>query len=141
MPYATRPDLEALFGPSVVAELLLRHADPDAALAAALANAAAEIDSYLAGIYATPVAEAPAVLVRVACVMARYNLWGRDLAKDHPAYLAYRDEISTLTSIRDGRMNLPAPLAGSELPAADTGRLTVRARSRQFGAGVLERMP
>jgi len=141
MAYATRLDLEALFGESVIADLLLRHADPDAAVLVALDHASEEIDGWVATRYQTPFAIVPATVKRMCCVISRYNLYGRDVPTNEPVYIAYADELKALKAIAQGLNSLPAPTIGAgETPAAE-GKVQVRARRQVFGPDVLRHMP
>lgn len=82
--YATVADLEQRMGEQELAQLTdpLHSGSPDPALAlAALADASAEIDGYLAVRYRLPLPTVPTVLVRMACDLARLALW-RDVAPE-----------------------------------------------------------
>ena len=87
MPYATQTDMETRFG---VDELIQRTSRTGAAidtdvLGRALADADAEIDSYLASRYALPLPSTPAVLVRLACDITRYQLFDEGARQRAPA--------------------------------------------------------
>lgn len=97
------------FGESELVEATA-HADPDTTvivegvLADALADADAEINSYLAARYALPLAEAPRVLVPVACDIARYRLW-KERASDAVTE-RYKAAIAFLRDVSGGRASL-----------------------------------
>lgn len=78
MAYATLADLIARFGEEQMVQLTDRAGsgviDP-AVSAQALADADALIDGHLAGRYPVPLSPAPAVLVGMACDLARRNLY------------------------------------------------------------------
>lgn len=115
MAYATRVDLVARYGEDDVVqrESML----PAGATAQVLADADAEIDSYLSGRYVVPVSPVPPVLARLACEIARYRLLGT--ASDERARNGYTDAVNWLKGVQAGRTNLAGatPLIGSA-PAA-----------------------
>jgi phage gp36-like protein len=128
MPYATLTDLAARFGDEELTQLTDRLGtgvvDADVAQAA-LAEADAEIDAYLAGRYALPLAAVPPILVRLACDIARYRL-----ATDTPleeVRKRYEDARRLLENLAAGRVTLGLPAVdapvvvgsvGSSVPAA-----------------------
>lgn len=99
MSYATRADLGTLYGLDEV-EARESMLEPGAA-ARALADASAEIDSYLAGRYSTPLAPVPARLVKLCCAIARYSLLGD--AATETARRDYEDAIAWLRDVQAGR--------------------------------------
>lgn len=137
--YTSCPDLEQQFGPDVLAQLLDRFPQPDQALDKAIADACEEIDGWLAARYQVPFVTVPPMIRRICGVIVRFNLWGRSLDDKHPDYLAYRDDLKTLSRIGDGTITLPAPTVGSPAPAIAAPGVQVRAPKRQFGK--LEQMP
>ena len=81
MSYATATDLAALYGQDEIdqrASML-----PAGAVDRALADAAAEVDSYLAGRYAVPLPQPTPRIVELSAAMARYKLLG-DAATEPP---------------------------------------------------------
>lgn len=112
--YATVQELETRLGG---AEALVTLADRDGDGVAdaelverALADAAAEIDSYLAGRYALPLPTAPAVLVRLACDMAVYRItcdYGQGLTEE--IRQRYEDAVSWLKRAASGDVSLGLP--------------------------------
>ena len=73
----------------------------------ALADASAEIDGYLEGRFALPLADPPAVLNRLACDLAMYRLQAlrplHDLAE---ARRRYDDALTLLMRVADGTLTL-----------------------------------
>jgi len=131
MTYATRTDLEERYGAD---ELTQRESMLLAgAVARALADADAEIDSYVAGAYAVPLNPVPANIVRVACSIARYRLLGS--SSDEQARKDYEDAIRLLRDVQGGRAVLmaAAPLAGNT-PAATIA--VTNGREKAFGGGI-----
>lgn len=135
MPYATPADLETRYGAAELGELTNRAGgfDPDdAVLLAALGDASAEIDGYLATRYAVPVAPVPAVLVGAACAIARYRLRGP--AGGDAVRQGYDAAIRLLRDIADGR----AGLQGAAAPAVPSaGTVHVSAPDRRVSVSHL----
>ncbi len=132
MSYATAADLALRFGEAELAQLAdpLHTGEPDAAvLALALADADAEIDGYLVALYALPLASVPALLVRMACDLARYRLFG-DRVTDQVRQL-YTDAVRDLKAIASGAMRIDgaAPLA----PSSASTTIKVSAPAPIFG--------
>ena len=105
MTYATRSDMEARFGLDEIAH----RADPDGSgadrIAAALADAAAEIDSVLAVAYDLPLPAGTYPALRaIACDLARDRLYD-DAALDEPK-ARRKAAAGRLEALRDGRMFL-----------------------------------
>lgn len=121
MPYATAQDMVEQFGEREVIALSDREGvgvSDDAIIDRALADADAEIDSYLAGRYTLPLAGAYPTLKRHACNMARYYLSGSDVTEVEAVRARYKDAIRFLESIRDGKTRLAADGYGKAAPEA-----------------------
>lgn len=122
MSYATQADLIARFGADELVQLTDRaeaHTIDASVVAAALADADAAIDGYLAGRYAVPVAPVPALLLRLAADIARYLLHGN--AAPDAVRRAYDDAIKMLRDLSAGVAVLtgvaaPAPGASPAAP-------------------------
>lgn len=131
MAYASRTDLEERYGDAEVAqrESML----PAGAIDRALADADAEIDSYLAGRYGVPLSPAPDQVVRVACQLARYWLLGD--AAGEPARKGFEDARAWLRDVRAARADVDdaTPRVGAE--AAATVSL-VTGRDKAFAGGL-----
>ncbi len=74
MLYATRQDIEQLYGVDYLAMLLPRDADPDISTATAIASESATVDAYLSVRYQLPLAEVPANLEVAAVDLICYRL-------------------------------------------------------------------
>ncbi|NRT54801.1 gp436 family protein [Sphaerotilus uruguayifluvii] len=142
--YATLSDLLARYGEDELAQRSDRTAGQvidSAVIDQALADAAAEIDSSIAGRYALPVASVPPLLVRLACAIARYHL--HDEAATQRIRDDYEDALKVLAEIRSGARLLPlaATDGGGTAPAAGSagGGVQVRAPQRVFTADLLAR--
>jgi len=111
MTYATRTDLEERYGAD---ELTQRESMlATGAVDRALADADAEIHSYVSGRYGIPLSPVPPNLPRVACAIARYNILGE--AATERARDDYKDAVAFLRDIQAGKARLEdaAPLAAA----------------------------
>ena len=136
MPYATLQDLVDRFGYEQLAQLSDRDAGvtvDEVVVGRALADADAEIDGYLVALYALPLASVPALLVRMACDIARYRLFG-DRVTEQVRQL-YTDAVRDLKAIASGAIKIDgvAPLA----PSAASTAIKVSAPSPMFGRDTL----
>lgn len=108
MTYAAEIDLVERFSALELAQLTDRThgvAIDQLVLGRALADAQAEIDSYLATRYTLPLATTPAVINRLACEIARYRLYDDGV----PATVRqrYEDAVSLLKKLSSGDVRLP----------------------------------
>ena len=132
MSYCTEADLIERFGTAEITQLSDRAGEGEldsAVIAGAIADADAEIDGYLSGRYALPLASAPAVMVRLACDISRYYLFGHDvtdLVKER-----YDQAIAYLVKIATGVIGL-----GPEDPGPESGTASVQSDSRAFAVGM-----
>lgn len=125
MSYATQSDMEARYG---LDELIARTNRAGGAtvdtsvLDRALADADAELNGYLASRYTLPLPTIPAIIVRIACDIARYHLW-QDMASDE-VRRRYEDARRLLQHISNGLVSLGLPASqqpSSAKAAAKTG--------------------
>lgn len=135
MPYATQQDLIDRFGEEELIQLTDRTNLPattiDAAVvAAALADADALADSYLAKRYRLPLDPVPDVLTRTTADIARYHLHGRRTDKDDPVTRAYSQALAWLKDVSKGLVQLDA--AGSAPDQSGGGQVQVSAPDRVF---------
>lgn len=132
MPYATRQDLADRYGEAEVSQR--ESALPDGGLDRCLADADAEVDSYLAGKYVVPLSPAPGRVVRVASAIARYFLLGP--AADEIARRDYKDARAWLLDVQAGRAVIEGvSTAGGAAPGALAE--VVNGRPSAFGGGLL----
>lgn len=148
--YATQSDIVALYG-----EDILHVADRDgdgvvdvASVDAALADASAEVDSYLAVRYALPLPEGTnvSVLRRITADIAIYSLaQSRDILTEE-LRRRYEDALKALMRLSSGQQTLivpatpdpdadpDAPIDGSPRPVVQDGpeRLFSRDQTRRF---------
>lgn len=137
MTYATQQNLLDRYGEQELIELTDRAnlgVIDAAVLAQALADADAEINGYLAGRYALPLATTPVVLVRAACDIARFNLH-KDAA---PELVQKRrdDAVKFLALVGQGKIGLGLDAAAETAPA--TGGPQHAGGARVFDRGSLQ---
>ncbi|SOZ12080.1 gp436 family protein [Cupriavidus taiwanensis] len=122
MAYATRDDMATRFGEDELIELTDRDrngAVDELALSGALDDASAELDSYLAGRYAVPLAQAPRFLAGLCCDIARYRLCGSGTRTTDDINERYRNAIRFLEKVASGAVSI-GPVAGTgTVPGAD----------------------
>lgn len=134
MTYATQQDLVDRFGATELLQLSDRAntGSIDAAVVAkALADADAEIDSYLAARYTLPLASSPEIIVRLAADMARYFLYD-DRATDQVGK-RYEAAVKLLRAISSGAASIGVDSANAQ-PATDGGA-QIDANDRVFTSG------
>lgn len=107
MTYATQIDLVDRFGAEELAQRTNRTDGltiDTVVLERALADADAEIDSYLAARYTLPLSSTPVVLNRLACDIARYRLY--DDGTPATVRQRYEDAVSLLKRMANGDVQL-----------------------------------
>lgn len=135
MSYITKQGLIDRFGATELIQLTDRTNRPpttidDVVVNRAIGDAVAEIDSYLAKVYALPIAVVPAVLEKKAADIARYYLHGKHADKDSPVTITYRDAIAWLRDVSRGLVEIDT---GGEKPAqAGGGSVKASAPNRVF---------
>lgn len=122
MGYAVKQDMIDRFGETELVQLTNKDNNAatsidDPALEQALIDASAEIDGYLSGRYALPLANVPQVLKRNACDIARYHLYD-DRVTEQVAK-RYESTVAYLRSVGKGDISLG--LDAAEQPAAAAG--------------------
>lgn len=132
MPYCTQADLIERFGEAEITQLSDRAGLgtlDSAVVDGAIDDADAEIDGYLSGRYALPLASVPAVMVRLACDISRYYLFGHDvtdLVRER-----YEQAIGYLVKIATGVIGL-----GPEDPGPESGTSSIQSDARTFAIGM-----
>lgn len=121
MAYATKQDLVDRFGYEELTQLTDRltsgHPD-DTIIALAIADASAEIDSYLVGRYNLPLTTVPSALSRIASDIARYYLYDDRMTEQ--VAKRYDTAIQFLRAVGKGELDLGAAGPGSQVvPASD----------------------
>lgn len=137
MTYAVKQDMIDRFSDTELMQLTDRTGAIDAiddnVLGKALADADAEIDGYLMGRYALPLASTPKILVGMACDIARYKLY-EDRATEH-VRTRYEDAIKYLKELALGRISLGVDAANQVAPQA--GGPKAEGEARTFTKGSL----
>jgi phage gp36-like protein len=125
MPYAQVSDLEARYASRDLVQLT--NEDPTAAtvdaafVTVALADASAEIDTYLESRFALPLADPPAVLVGWCCKIAMYNMQQlRPIHDLQDASDRYDRVIKQLEKVSDGSLTLGLATDTDEEPPPAT---------------------
>ncbi|WP_180125669.1 gp436 family protein [Rhodoferax sp. BLA1] len=137
MSYASQADMTERFGETEVAQRTNRIDGltiDSSVLDRALSDADAEIDSYLATRYALPLPSTPLVLVRMACDIARYRLFGE--AVPETVRLRYADAISLLKRMAVGDVQL-AGITAVVAAGGSGNAVAVRSTPKQFDAAAL----
>lgn len=136
MTYAVQQDLVDRFGETELAQLTDRSTGAFvdvAVLNRALADADAEIDSYLASRYQLPLSSAPVALVRVAADIARYRLFDdrvTEAVRDR-----YQEAVAYLKQIAIGNVVIDG--AAALTPASTAIAVKANAPERVFNADLL----
>src|SRR5690554_8189043 len=114
MPYASLADLIERFGADAVTVAADRDRDgePDAEVVdAALEDAAAEIDSYLAQVYRVPLPTVPRLVRRLACDIAFHRLSPEADTATEYRRTRYDEAVSLLKKIAERKVSLGLPEA------------------------------
>ena len=143
MSYSTRVEvremvkddaLNSIIGDTYIDDPAEREEKVGPIIDAAIADADAEIDGYLAKRYAVPFSPVPRVLNKFSKDIARYTLFSRmgiDESTDQKTYLhRYNAAVKFLTLVAEGKVSIGA---GNEDPAsaASTG-FAVKSSPRLF---------
>ena len=110
-PYATLADMQNRFSEAELIDLSDRGGAgvmDSAVIDAALNDASATIDGYLAARYPLPLATVPDVLNRVSCDLARYYLY--DERATEQVTKRHDDALKLLDKISNGSVTLGLPL-------------------------------
>jgi phage gp36-like protein len=127
--YATATDLAARMQARLIAELSGSEDGEPVAVRVdqALADAAAEIDSYLGTRFALPITEPPPVLTRIACDIGIYRLFEQARDEDvKDTRRRYEDAIKWLQGVADGEIALDLPEKAEGSAAGGSGGAAVR---------------
>lgn len=151
MSYSTRAEvremikddaLNAIIGDTFIENPAEREELVGPIIDAAIGDADAEIDGYLAKRYAVPLSPAPKVINKFSKDIAVYNLFSRigiDESTDQKTYLnRYNAAIKFLTLVAEGKVSLGAE-ADDPATAAATG-FSVKSNPRLFSRGQMRGM-
>lgn len=138
MTYASKADIETLYGAEFIADILDENVDADAAFADALDRASAEIDVHLSARYPLPLTTAPKALVTPCCNMAIYHLAMRHTYLTDTITQRYKDAVDLLKRIADGKAGLGVdePSVSGDPDVSESGA-SFSANGRLFTRGTL----
>lgn len=139
MTYATRADIEELFGTEYITDLFDDGVDENQALASALSRASAEINTHLSARYDTPISGQPEALKTPCINIAIYNLAVRHTHLTEAIRERYKDSVDLLKRIADGKAGLgeDEPKVSSDSNTSDGGA-SFSANTRLFSRGSLK---
>lgn len=134
--------LNTIIGDTFVEDPAEREAKINPIIEAAIEDADAEIDGYLAKRYKVPLDPAPKVLAKFSKDIAVYNLFSRigiDEGSDQKNYLnRYNAAVRFLTLVAEGKVSIGAQ-ADDPATAASTG-FAAKSNPRLFTRGKLRGM-
>lgn len=140
MAYATRSDIEAIYGAGFLQTLVAADLDFDAAVTRACAASSAEIDSYLGQRYTLPLSVSPEI-VRTWCVdIACWRLAGTITSMSEETRKRAERALGILKDVAAGKASVPglegsqiAGPAGSEVSAGGSTGAAFTSRRRRWG--------
>lgn len=138
--YATRADIEAIYGAGFLQTLVAADLDLDAAVIRACSASSSEIDAYLVRRYTLPLAVIPEI-VRTWCVdIACWRLAGTIASMSEETRKRAERAITILKDVANGRADVPglegsllAGAAQTEVSAGDAGGAAFSSRRRRWG--------
>lgn len=120
MPYASQQDMIDRFGESEMIQLTRGDTAIDAAvLEEAQAQADSEIDGYLRGRYALPLADVPELIKRCACDIVRWILFIGSIPEE--VERRYKRAIELLQGVAKGEIVLNLPASPGEGETTNVG--------------------
>ncbi len=134
MAYATPAQIGERYDANVLVTIADRDGDgsaDSAVLERALADASAEIDTYLAAKYDLPLSSTPEVLTRLAVDIAVYRLASEAGPATEERRQRYDDAVALLRRLASGEASLGLPSPG-EPSRAYTSAGSVTGRPRRF---------
>lgn len=138
MTYATRTDIEDLYGADFLNSILDEDVDADIAVTAAMGRASAEIDTHLSARYAVPISGKPLALVTLAVNIGVYNLVISHAHLTDSIRDRYKDAVDLLKRIADGKAGLGADEPHvSDDPDVSAGGASFSAKERLFSRDTL----
>jgi phage gp36-like protein len=133
--YCASEQVVERFGRAVIAQLTSRNGSGEIneeVLDAAIADASAEVDMYLAGRYVLPLSVVPLPLVRIACVLVRDILAVNSDVHDERWQTQSEESRRMLRDISTGRINLGVD-ALSQSPATPPAGVSMESGGRIWG--------
>ncbi len=139
MIYATKADIEEIWGAGFLADILPEDVDAEAAVAAALKRASEVIDLHLSARYELPLATLPPGLVGPAADIAVYLLANRHAVLTTTMEDRHKDAVDLLGRIGTGRAGLgvaePRVSTDGDADAAAGSGAAFSANPRRFTRG------
>lgn len=108
MAYASRTNIEDLWGSEFIADLIREDVDAEVAIARAVEQASGEIDTHLSARYATPIPGTAQALVMPCVNIAVYYLAIRHTSLTTTIEDRYKQAVELLKRIADGKAGLGA---------------------------------
>ncbi|NVK42114.1 MAG: DUF1320 domain-containing protein [Oceanospirillaceae bacterium] len=136
MPYASAQDIIDRYGSDTLLMLTDRDGDDQVdnlVIDQAIADATAEIDTYVAAKYSLPLAVTPSVLVRLCVDIAIYRLSATADMVTEEKRQRYEDATSLLKRIAKGEVSLGI----SEPVKTTNGPVHIVSQPKRFGRGRL----
>ncbi|WP_417766726.1 phage protein Gp36 family protein [Stappia sp.] len=123
MAYASKTDIETLWGADFLSDLLPEDVDVDAAIATALRFASAEIDAHLSARYELPLADLPEILIAPAANIAVYVAANQHASLTTTIEERYKHAVELLKRIAEGKAGLGSsePVIAIDGAASDSG--------------------
>lgn len=123
MAYASKTDIETLWGAEFLSDLLPEDVDADAAIASALRFASAEIDAHLSARYELPLAASPDILISPAANIAVYVAANQHASLTTTIEERYKQAVELLKRIAEGKAGLGAaePAISIDGASSDSG--------------------
>ncbi|MBN8243305.1 DUF1320 domain-containing protein [Nitratireductor aquimarinus] len=133
MAYATRTDIEEIWGEQILIDLLTPDVDAEVAVSNALTQASGEMDVYLSARYQLPLAGKPAALIMPAVNIAVYNLAISHTSLTTTIEDRYKQTLKMLERISEGKagLGIDEPSVSSD-PSASSGGAAFSANARVF---------
>lgn len=134
--------LNAIIGDAFIEDPAEREAKIGPIIEAAIADADAEIDGYLAKRYTVPISPTPGVLKKFSKDIAVYNLYSRvgiDEGSEEKNYLnRYNAAVKFLTLVAEGKVSIGAQV-DDPAAAASTG-FAAKSNPRLFSRDTMKGM-
>jgi phage gp36-like protein len=142
MAYAARTDMATRYGEAEIAQLEADSNKGPAAVTAALADAAAEIDGYLGRVYSLPLPAGRSfpILKWASCDIARYRLWESKINDEKDTiYTRYRRVVKVLEDIASGLVAL-SDADGAPYQESGASITVISPRKEAFTSRILDMM-
>lgn len=138
--YATRADIEAIYGAGFLQTLVAVDLDLDAAVTRACEASSAEIDAYLGRRYALPLAAIPDI-VRTWCIdIACWRLAATIASMSEEVRKRAERALAILKDVASGRADVPglesallSGTSGAEVSVGDADGAAFSSRRRRWG--------